>query len=323
MNKSPLQPNEMKIAVIGAGGVGGYFGGKLAQAGHPVTFVARGEHFKAIRENGLKVLSISGDFVIDKVSVTDEMINAGTADLVLLAVKAWQVKEAAREIKGIADERTTVLPLQNGVLAAQELAAHLDKRNIVGGLCRIISKIEAPGVIRHFGVEPFIAFGELDNQKTDRTARIKEVFDRAGIACQVAEDIHVELWNKFMAICVSGLLAITRSTYGTVRALKETRKMMSDLLGEIHEIALRSGIRLDDTAVEKAMRLIDSYPCESTSSLTRDVMEGRPSEIDYQNGTVVRLAEEYNIDVPVNRFIYNCILPMELAARAKKRINGL
>jgi 2-dehydropantoate 2-reductase len=312
----------MKIAIIGAGGVGGYFGGKIANSGHMVTFVARGEHFKAIRENGLKVLSISGDFIIDRVKVTDEIKNVGKVDLVLLAVKAWQVNEVARQIKDIAADHTTILPLQNGVMAAQELAAQLDKKNIVGGVCRIISKIEAPGIIRHFGVEPCITFGELDNQKTDRTAKIKELFDHAGIASLVADDIHVELWNKFIAICVSGLLAVTRSTYGMVRALKETRKMMNDLLCEIQEIALRSGIRLDDGVVEKTMQLIDSYPYESTSSLTRDVMEGRPSEIEYQNGTVVRLGEKYNIDVPVNRFIYNCILPMELAARAKKRING-
>ena len=214
----------MKIAIIGAGGVGGYFGGKLAHAGYRVTFVARGEHFKAIRENGLKVLSMAGDFVIDRVDVTEEIKNVGKVDLVLVAVKAWQVSEAARQIKDIVDERSTVLPLQNGVMAAQELAAHLDKKNIVGGLCRIISKIEAPGVIRHFGVEPFIAFGELDNKKTDRTARIKALFAEAGIACRVADDIQVELWNKFMAICVSGLLAVTRSTYGPVRDLEGNKE---------------------------------------------------------------------------------------------------
>ncbi len=309
----------MKIAIIGTGGVGGYFGGKIANAGYDVTFVARGEHLKAIREKGLKIKSIAGNFNVRKAKATDEIKNIGKVDLVILGVKAWQVKDVARQLKDVTDDHTTVLPLQNGVMAAQELAMQLDKKNIVGGLCRIISKIEAPGIIRHFGVEPFIAFGELDNQKTDRTARIKEVFDQAGIAHLVADDIHVESWNKFMAICVSGLLAVTRSTYGTVRELKETRKMMNDLLAEIYEISFGEKIRLDNKIVEKTMLLIDSYPYDSTSSLTRDVMAGRPSEIEYQNGTVVRLGEKYNIDVPVNRFIYNCILPMELAARAKTK----
>lgn len=307
----------MKIAIIGTGGVGGYFGGKIAKAGYDVTFVARGEHLRTIREKGLKVKSIAGNFTVKKANATDEMKSIGNVDLVLLGVKAWQVKDVAEQMKVIVDSRTTVMPLQNGIMAARDLADILDKKNIMGGLCRIISKIESPGMITHSGVEPFITFGELDNQKTDRTAKIKDLFDRAGIASMVADDIHVELWNKFMAICVSGLLAVTRSTYGTVRELRETRKMMNDLLAEIYEISFGEKIRLDNNIVEKTMRLIDSYPYESTSSLTRDVMAGRPSEIDYQNGTVVKLGEKYNINVPVNRHIYNCILPMELTARAK------
>ena len=309
----------MKIAIIGAGGVGGYFGGKMAAAGYDVTFVARGDHLAAIREKGLQVKSISGNFIINKAKATAEIKSIGKVDLVLLGVKAWQVKEVARQIKVILDNDTTVMPLQNGVMATQELMDALDKKYIIGGLCRIISKIEAPGIIRHSGVEPFIAFGELDNQKTERTAKIKELFDHAGIASLVADDIHVELWNKFMAICVSGLLAVTRATYGVVRELKETRKMMNDLLAEIYEISFGEKIRLDNKIVEKTMLLIDSYPYESTSSLTRDVLAGKPSEIEYQNGTVVKLGEKYNINVPVNRYIYNCILPMELAARAKAK----
>jgi 2-dehydropantoate 2-reductase len=307
----------MRIAVIGAGGVGGYFGGKLAQAGNDVTFVARGEHLKAMREKGLNVMSISGNFVIDKIKATEEIKNIETADLVLLGVKAWQVKEVAEQIKHVVAEGTTIMPLQNGVMAAGELAEVLKAKHVIGGLCRIISKIESPGVIHHSGLEPFIAFGELNNQKTERIFKIKDLLDDAGISSLAAEDIQVELWNKFMAICVSGLLAVTRSPYGVVRELKETRRMMNVLLCEIYEIAIKSGIKLDNQSVEKTMRLIDSYPYESTSSLTRDVMEGKPSELEYQNGTVVHLAEKYNLPVPVNRHIYNCLLPMEMAARAK------
>jgi 2-dehydropantoate 2-reductase len=307
----------MKIAIIGTGGVGGYFGGRIAQSGHDVIFVARGGHLRAIREKGLTVKSITGDFVVHRVNVTDEIKKVGRADLILLGVKAWQVKEVALQLKDMVDDDTTVMPLQNGVMAALELADGLGEKRVVSGLCRIISRIEAPGVIRHSGLEPVIMFGEPDNRRSDRIWRIRELFDQAGIVSTIASDIHVELWNKFMAICVSGLLAVTRSTYGTVRELRETRKMMNDLLGEVRAIALRSGIGLDDRIVENTMSLIDSFPPESTSSLTRDVWEGKPSEIEYQNGTVVRLAEKFDIPVPVNRFIYNCILPLELAARGK------
>lgn len=307
----------MKIAIIGTGGVGGYFGGKLAKAGNDVTFVARGEHLKAIRENGLKVKSIQGDFTIPDIKATDDIKSIKNADLIILGVKAWQVKDIARQIKDIVEEKTTVMPLQNGVLAAEELSEILDKKNVIGGLCRIISKIESPGVINHFGIEPFITFGELDNRKTDRILKLKNLFDNAGITSIIAEDIHAELWNKFIGICAGGLLAVTRSTYGVVRELKETRKMIEDLLREIYNVGISAGIKLDSKIVEKAMAFIDSFPYDSTSSLTRDVMEGRPSELEYQNGTVVRLGDKYNVDVPVNRFVYNCILPMEIVARKK------
>lgn len=309
----------MKIAVIGTGGVGGYFGGKLAAAGHDVAFVARGRHLEAIREKGLKVASISGDVFIERANATDDMKSIGRVDLVILGVKAWQVREVAGQLRPLVDEHTTVMPLQNGVEAARELAEALDRKSIVGGLCRIISRIESPGVIRHSGLEPFIAFGELDGRRTGRTEALGEMFARAGITAQVADDIHAELWKKFMAICVSGLLAVTRSPYGRVRELRETRGLMSELVTEVYEVSFGEGIRLGKDAVEETMRLIDSYPYESTSSLTRDVMEGRPSEIEFQNGTVVKLGERHHIHVPVNRFIYHCILPMELAARAKAR----
>lgn len=310
----------MKIAVVGAGGVGGYFGGKIAASGFDVTFVARGEHLKAMREKGLKVYSILGDFDVPRARATDDPGSIGKVDLVILGVKAWQVQEAAPRMKALVGDQTTILPLQNGIMAAEELGGVFPAKNVVGGLCRIISRIESPGVIRHSGLEPFIAFGELDRRKTERTAAMKEVFVAAGIAACVAEDIHAELWGKLMAICVSGLLAVTRSPYGRVREIPETRALMCELLGEIQAVASKAGQVLDPDIVEKTIALIDSYPHDSNSSLTRDVMEGRPSEIEYQNGTVVRWGRRYGVDVPVNRFIYHCILPMESEARAKAEI---
>ncbi len=314
----------MKVAIIGSGGVGGYFGGKLAVAGHDVIFVARGAHLAAIREKGLRVASISGDLFIERANATNDIHRIGRADLVILGVKAWQVREIAGQVDALVGDRTIVLPLQNGVAAARELAEAVDGTCIVGGLCRIISRIESPGVIRHSGLEPHIAFGELDGRRTERTEALREMFACAGIAARVSDDIHADLWKKFMAICVSGLLAVTRSPYGVVRELKGTRAMMRDLLREVYEVSFGERIRLGRDAVEETVRLIDSYPYEAVSSLTRDVMEGRPSEIEYQNGEVVRLGERHHIHVPVNRFIYRCILPMELAARAKatKEIHG-
>jgi len=308
----------MKIAIVGAGGVGGYFGAKLALAGNDVTFIARGEHLNAIRSKGLKIKSVSGDFKVYPVKATDRIKEAGVVDLVILGVKAWQVKEVAKELKPLLDSQTVVIPLQNGVLAAEELKEEINGDNVIGGLCRIMSKIESPGVINHFGIEPTIVFGELNNKKSDRVLQIKEVFDHAGIESRIADDIQAELWKKFIGICVSGLLAVTRSTYGEIRELKETRLLIRDLLNEIYSVSQKAGITINRDFIDKTIDIIDGFPYDSTSSLTRDVWEGKPSEIEYQNGAAVKLGEKYGIETPVNRFVYSCILPLELKARAKR-----
>ena len=307
----------MKIAIIGTGGVGGYFGGKLAKAGYDVTFLARGEHLLAIQQKGLIVKSILGDFTIDPVKVTDRIDTIGLTDLVILGVKAWQIKDISKELLTIIKKDTTVLPLQNGVMAAEELRESINKENIIGGLCRIISKIDAPGVITHFGMEPSIIFGELNYSGTERIELIKNIFDKSGINSQISDDITADLWKKFIGICVSGLLAVTKTTYGELRELNETRQLMIEMLKEIYLLSQKIGMNIEDGFVEKTISVIDTYPYGSTSSLTRDVWEGRPSEIEYQNGAVVRLGEKYGVDTPVNRFVYYTILPMELKARRK------
>ena len=220
----------MKIAIIGTGGVGGYFGARLAHAKHDVTFVARGEHLKAMLNNGLTLKSILGDIHIPEVKATDKIVNIENPELILVAVKAWQVKEIRDELKNIVGQDTVIIPLQNGVSAADELAEVIDPKNIMGGLCRIISKIESSGVIHHFGVTPTIVFGELDKKVTDRATEIKKLFDNAGIASKLSEDIAAEIWKKFIAICVSGLMAVSKTNYGEMRDLKETREMMIALL---------------------------------------------------------------------------------------------
>jgi 2-dehydropantoate 2-reductase len=309
----------MKIAIIGSGGVGGYFGGKLAEAGFDVTFFARGEHLSTMKKFGLTVKSLLGDFHVKDIAATDNLRDIEPVDLIIFATKAWQIKELAPDLKSIVRSGTTILPLQNGVLAASELKAFFNSSQIVGGLCRIISKIEAPGVINHFGVTPSIVFGELDRSASERARRIKAAFDKAGINSQISNDIEADLWKKFISICVSGLLAISKSTYGELREIKETRQMMIDLLNEIYALSQKIGIDIEADFVNKTVSYIDNFPYESSSSLARDVWEGKPSEIEYQNGTVVKLASEHGVEVPINSFVYNCILPMELRARRKKQ----
>jgi len=307
----------MKIAIIGTGGVGGYFGGKIAKAGFDVTFLARAQNLKIMKANGLTVKSILGDFNVTPVKVTDNIQDIGESDLIILAVKAWQIKEIAAELKSIVGENSMILPLQNGVLAVDELREFFGEKNIISGLCQIFSKIESPGVVNHFGVIPKIIFGEVDSSTSGRIQKIKELFDSSGISSEIAVDITAALWKKFIPICVSGLLAVSKTSYGELRELPETRQMMVDLLNEIYWLSQKIGIQIEPDFVGKAVAFINTFPYETTSSLTRDVWEGKPSEIEYQNGTVVRLGNQYGIDTPINRFVYNCILPMELKARRR------
>lgn len=307
----------MKIAVIGAGGVGGYFGAKLAKAGFDVTFLARGKHLTALLNNGLTVMSILGDFKVANLKATDKIAGIDKPDLIIIGVKAWQVNEIRDDLNRILHSDTMILPLQNGVLAATELSQKIDKQKILGGLCRIISKIESPGVINHFGITPTVVFGELDRSKTERIFEVKKILETAGIESKISEDIEADIWKKFIAICVSGLLAVTKTTYGELRELKETRQLMIDLLTEAYLLSQKIGVNIEPDFVKNTVSFIDSFPYDSTSSLTRDVWENKPSEIEYQNGTVVQLGEKFGIDTPINRFVYNCILPNELKARKK------
>ena len=307
----------MKIAIIGAGGVGGYFGGKIAKAGYDVTFVARGEHLMAIKSGGLTVKSILGDFRLDTVKVTDNIRNIKQPDLVILCVKAWQVKDVAAELKHVINSDTVILPLQNGVLAVEELTEIIDPGNLSGGLCKIFSKIDSPGVIDHFAVVPTIIFGEIDNAISQRISKIKEIFDKSGIKSVVSDDITADLWIKFIPICVGGLLAITKTTYGELRELKETREMMIAILNENYRLSQKMGIKIAHDFVDKTVSFIDTFPYDATSSLTRDVWEGKPSEIEYQNGTSVKLGEQYGVETPVNKFVYYSVLPMDIKARNK------
>ena len=306
----------MRIAVIGAGGVGGYFGGKLAGAGLDVVFSARGGHLSAIKKNGLTVKSILGDFHVDNPAIKEEIREIGHADLILLSTKAWQIETIMDSLREIAGDSGIILPLQNGVTIAEELSRTINKKNILGGLCRIISQVESPGVICHSGVTPEIVFGELDNSDSGRLHEIKVIFNNAGIRSRISYNIESDLWKKFISICVGGLLAVTRTTYGELRGIPETRQMMIDLMQEIYSLSKQAGICIEPEFIARTVSFLDEYPYDSTASLTRDVLEGRPSEIFYQNGAVVKLGEKYGVDTPVNRFIFNCILPMEIKARS-------
>ncbi|HKU77018.1 MAG TPA: 2-dehydropantoate 2-reductase [Pyrinomonadaceae bacterium] len=278
----------MRIVVFGTGGVGGYFGGRLAQAGEEVTFIARGEHLRAIKANGLRVDSPGGDFVIHPAKATDNAGEVGATDLVILGVKAWQVPEAARAIKPVVDANTTVLPLQNGVDAVSQLVAELGSDNVVGGLCRIVSFVVEPGHIRHAGFAPSIIIGELDNRRSERIEKIEEVFKHAGLDTTIAVDIQVALWTKFLFIAsFSGVGALANAPAGVLRSDPKWRRLMLSAMEEIYALAHTRGVKLPSDSVDKVMAAVDGLPADATSSMQRDIAAGKPSELESQNGAVV------------------------------------
>lgn len=298
----------MRIVVFGTGGVGGYFGGRLAQAGEDVTFIARGEHLRAIKANGLKVDSSSGDFLVYPAKATDNVSDVGETDLVFLGVKAWQVPEAARSIKPLIGPMTTVVPMQNGVDAVPQLVAELGSRNVIGGLCRIVSFVVAPGHIRHTGFTPTIIIGELDNQRTERIVRIQQVFKHAGLDTTIAADIQVALWTKFLFIAsFSGVGAVANAPAGVLRSDPKWRGQVRSAMDEIYALAHARGVNLPPDSVEKVMAAVDGLPEDATSSMQRDIAAGKPSELESQNGAVVRMARESGIDVPTHKLIYQTL----------------
>ena len=309
----------MRIAVFGAGGVGGYFGGRLAQAGCDVVFLARGAHLEAIKTRGLKVDSILGDFTVADAEATDDPSKVGAVDVVLLGVKAWQVPDAARAIRPLVGAQTYVLPLQNGVEAADQLADALGFERVLGGLCGVISFVAGPGHIRHVAEsEPFVTFGELDNRSTERSARLLEVFRKAGVKSQIAADIHIALWQKLILIAsMSGVGAITRAAVGVWRDVPQTRAMYNDVVREVYAVAHGRGLAIPESYAQTVIDWPDRLEPEATTSLQRDMAEGRPSELEQQIGIVVRSGREARAATPLSAFIYQSLLPGELQARAK------
>jgi len=308
----------MKIAIFGTGGVGGYFGGRFAQTGEDVTFIARCEHLRAIQTKGLKVDSLTGDFVIYPAKATDDVSQVGPVDLVIVGVKAWQVPEAARAMKPMIGPNTTVLPLQNGVDAVGQLIAELGNDHVIGGLCKIVSFVVGPGHIRHAGFTPSVVIGEMDNRHTNRIVEIQKTFNHAGVETNIASDIQVALWMKFLFIAsFSGVGAIANAPAGILRTDPELRAQMLRAMDEIYSLAHARGIKLPLDSIETVMAGVNGLPEDATSSMQRDIATGRPSEVESQNGAVVRMARESGIEVPTHELIYENLRPLEAKARAR------
>jgi len=281
-----------------------------------VTFIARGDTAAALRQRGLRVDSVAGDFLVRPAQVVEDPAGVGPVDLVILGVKAWQVPEVAPLLEPLLGEETAILPLQNGVEAADQLAEAVGGHHVLGGLCRIFCRNAGPGHVRHVGAEPAVVLGELDNGASDRVASVRHAFQAAGVGAEVPENIHAALWSKLLFVTPVGSVgAAAQVAIGELRANALTRRQLADIMTEIETLARHLGIPLPDDVVASTLRFVDSLPADNFASMARDLMEGRPSELEAQLGAVVRMADEVNLDLPVNRALYELLLPLEQSAR--------
>ncbi|WP_405222030.1 ketopantoate reductase family protein [Dokdonia sp. Asnod1-B02] len=306
----------MHILIYGAGGVGGFFGGKLALAGNKVTMIARGEHLKAIQENGLQVKSITGDFKATPYLATDDLSKIETPDLVIFGVKSYQIESAVKDILQYCDENTLYLPLQNGASNVEVLNSVVPKSQVLAGLCRMISFIEAPGVISNPDIAPAILFGEQDNSKTGRLEKIVSVFTDAGINAAVPDNIQVAIWQKFLFITtISAIGGLTRVPIGVMREQPYIKELMRKTAQEVFEVAKAKGIILSEKTIENMFEAISKQAHETTASTQRDIMAGKPSELENFNGYIVKEGKRLGVPTPVNEMIYELLLPQEQQAR--------
>jgi len=307
----------MKIAMMGTGGVGGYYGALLARSGQDVTFVARGAHLQAIREKGLQVKSVLGDFAISPAKATDNPAEVEPVDLVIVATKTYHTDEAARSLQPMVGPETVVVSFQNGVDAAERIGAVVGMEHLIGGATWLSAAIEAPGVIGQYSQFRRIALGEFDGQTTPRLHAIVGALNATGATIEVSDNILKVLWTKFVFIAsVSALGSLTRVTFGDYRHVPEARAVLTEALNEVAAVARAKGVSLDVDVVDKTLAFIDNSAPTIKPSMQRDVETGRVSELESMLGVVVRLGAELGVSTPVMRFAYAMLKPGQIKAQS-------
>jgi len=300
----------MKFAVFGAGGVGGYFGARLAQAGHEVHFVARGAHLDAIRKNGLKLESAAGDALVSPARATADPASIGPVDCVLMCVKLWDLDRAAAAAKPLVAGGGCVLPLQNGVDAAERCAAALGAGKVLGGTAHVATVIAAPGVIRHTGTMAKLQFGELDGRLTPRIERLARACKDAGIDATVPASIVAQLWMKFVFLATAaGWTALARRPMGVIRSDPEMRAGVIAAFAEVAAVGRAAGVRLPQDAEAQALAILDRVPAEMQTSMQHDLEAGNRLELPWLSGAVARLGRAHGVPTPVHDTIYAALKP--------------
>lgn len=303
----------MKLAVYGTGGVGGYFGGRLARSGVDVTFIARGDHLKVLRERGLRVRSVHGDFALAGVTVTGDPAEVGPVDYVLVTVKSAQTADVAARLGPLLHQHTAVVSLQNGVDNEEKLAAALGDGHVVGGAAYIFATIAEPGVIDHTGGPTSLTIGEWTGGTSERLERLVAACHGASFGAEQTATIRLTLWAKFAFICaMAGTTAAIRLPIGEIRSAPAARELFRRLAAEVCDVARAEGIDLPDDLPGRYLGVIDGLEAGSYSSLYHDLTHGNPMELDALLGEAGRRGATAGVATPMSDALYAVLQPWHL-----------
>lgn len=306
----------MRIAFIGAGGVGGYFGARLIAAGEDVTFIARGAHLEAMQLAGLRLESPKGNLHLREVRATPDPSTVGPVDVAVLTVKMYDLENAAAMLRPLVGPDTAVITLQNGVEAVDIVSRHVGKEHVVGGVAYVAAVIDAPGVIKHTSLDSLI-FGELDGRRSDRLSALEAACRRAGFGARVSANIEVDLWAKFARLSVfSGMTAVTRSPIGVLRSDPDLYEMLQAACNETIRVGRARGVALPDTLIDEIRQMVQSLPYQAKASMLEDLERGKRLELPWLSGAVVRLGEAAGVATPIHSFIATVLKPHVAGAGA-------
>ena len=307
----------MRIAVIGAGGIGALLGASLANAGQDVVFLAGGAHLAAMQANGLRIEGDRGETIVSPVQATNDANTIGPVDLVLFCVKLWDVEAAGGQIRPLMSGSTAVVPLQNGVDASERLIPILGERHVLGGVAVVTGSIVAPGVVRQSGKHHRIVFGELDGNITPRVERIRETCRSAGIDAVASSDIQRERWEKLIIlVAASGLCALTRRPIGDLRDDPDIAPLFEEAMQEVVDVGRACGVNFAPDVLDPWRTLLRNVPPDWTPSMAVDLLAGNQLELPWLGGKVVQLGREHGVPTPVNRVIYAALKPHTKGTRA-------
>ena len=295
----------MKIAIVGAGGVGGYFGARLAAAGEDVWFVARRAHLDAMRSAGLQVRSANGDVLVKPCQAAGKPAEVGIADVVMIAVKLWSTPAALADAEPMVGPNTAIVSFQNGVVAADQIAQTYGRGRTLGGVANIGAVIEKPGVIRHTGTMAGLTFGELDGTLSPRVQALAQACARAGIQHKASEDINRAIWEKYVfLVAASSMTTLTRLPLGPVREDPDTRTLTGQIMSEAAAVGRGRGVALDADLPEKLLARMDTLPREMVASMLGDLERGNRLELPWLAGGVVEMGRALGVATPANAFVY-------------------